>query len=99
VPGIEDFIDARLIKSPHLSTDKMLNNAFKKNLLQEVKGNTYVETECDIWVDKSKLAAQIFDVKGYSKKHRLKFFDVPNLIDFSDESCSFFNELAKTENL
>jgi len=61
----------------------MLSNAFKKDLLQKVNGNTYVETECDIWMDKTKLAEQIFDVKGYSKRHRLQFFDVPNVTDFS----------------
>ena len=66
MPGIEDFIEGRLIKSLHLSTEKMLSNAFKKNLLQEVNGNTYVETECDIWMDKAKLAARLYDVNGYS---------------------------------
>jgi len=77
----------------------MLSNAFKKHLLQKMKGITYVETECDIWMDKAKLAKRLFDKTGYSKKLQLQFFDVPNVIDFSDKSCRFFNELANTKNL
>jgi hypothetical protein len=41
----------------------------------------------------------LFDPKGFAKKLRLTFFDIPGINDMSEESDSFFEVLAGTDNL
>ena len=63
------------------------------------KGYEYAIQEFPIWVDKSKVAQKLFNLKGFPKKLRLCFFDIPNITDLSEKSDEFFDVLADSENL
>ena len=99
VPGIVDFLEARMIKSPHLSTDKMVANELAEEKKTVANGYSYAIEEFPVWVDKSRVAKALFNPKGFPKKLRLCFFDIPNITDLSEESDEFFNVLADSENL
>ena len=99
VPGIVDYLEARMIKSPQLSTEKMMANELYGEKKSVVKGYEYAIEEFPIWVDKSKVVEKLFDPKGFPKKLRLCYFDIPHISDLSEESDEFFNVLAESENL
>ena len=62
-------------------------------------GYQYAIEEFPIWVDKSRVAKELFNPKGFPRKLRLCFFDIPNISDLSEESDEFFNALADSNNL
>ena len=99
VPGIVEYLEARMIKSPHLSTKFMEANELYNEKKSVVKGYEYAIEEFPIWVDKKRVSDSLFDPKGFPKKLRLCFFDIPNIMDMSEESDEFFNVLAESDNL
>ena len=99
VPGIVDYLEARMIKSPHLSTEKMVSNTLYQAKINVTHGWEYSVEEFPIWVDKAKVAKELFNPKGFPKRLRLCFFDIPNISDLSPESDEFFNVLADSDNL
>lgn len=99
VPGIVDYLQARMIRSPHLATERMVANELLESRKAVANGYQYATEEFPIWVDKAKVANELFDPKGFPKRLRLCFFDIPNISDLSKESDEFFNVLADSDNL
>lgn len=93
------FIEGRMIKSPHLSVEKMETSALLKKKVKESNNRKYATKEFQIWESKSTVAKNIFDPYGFAKKLKLCFFDIPNINDQSPESDHFFNVLAECDNL
>ena len=62
-------------------------------------GYNYVIQEFPIWVNKSRVARECFNPKGFPKRLKLCFFDIPNINDMSPESDEFIAELANSDNL
>lgn len=73
-----------MTSSSHLSTEKMLSNELIKSKRGIANGYTYAIEEFPIWVSKSRVAKELFDPKGFPKKLRLCFFDIPNINDMSE---------------
>ena len=77
----------------------MMANELYEHKKLVVSGYEYAIEEFPIWVDKSRVARELFDPKGFPKKLRLCFFDIPNISDMSEESDEFYNVLAESNNL
>ena len=74
-------------------------NALAEEKKEVANGYSYAIEEFPVWVDKSRVVKTLFNPKGFPKKLRLCFFDIPNITDLSKESDEFFNVLADSENL
>ena len=56
VPGIVEYLNSRMIQSPHLDSEKMEMNDLLEEKKLVAKGYEYAIQEFPIWVDKSKVA-------------------------------------------
>ena len=88
-----------MIKSPHLSSEKMEMNDLQEDKKLMARGHEYAIQEFPIWVDKARVADELFNLKGFPKKLRMCFFDIPNITDLSEKSDEFFDVLADSDNL
>jgi hypothetical protein len=70
-----------MIKSPHLSVEKMETSALKEAKTNETNNRKYASKEFQIWESKSLVAKSLFDPNGFAKKLKLCFFDIPNVND------------------
>ena len=77
----------------------MMANELYEHKKQIATGHEYAIEEFPIWVDKARVERELFDPKGFPKKLRLCFFDIPNISDMSEESDDFFNALAECNHL
>ena len=77
----------------------MVSNELVTEKKAVANGYQYAIEEFPIWVDKSRVAKELFNPNGFPKRLRLCFFDIPNINDMSEESDAFFNALAESDNL
>ena len=88
-----------MIKSPQLSGDYFKTNDLKPERKLKAKGFEYALQEFPIWANKTTVAKELFNSKGFPKRINICYFDIPNCTDTSKESDKFFEALADSENL
>ena len=64
IPQVKEFIQARMVVSPQLSVEKMINNALNEDKVQQVNAFEYVVEEFSIWASKSEVAGKVFNTDG-----------------------------------
>ena len=94
IPEVIDYIRSRMIKSPQLKTEKMLNNALNEDKVQHVNNFSYVVEEFPIWANKKDVNDSCFNNEGIPTRLDLCFFDISYITDQSKDSDEFFNVLA-----
>jgi len=98
MPIIVDYIEARMVKSPHLSVDKMeMQELLPHKKFIAFTGYQYGTAELPIWTDKARVIKEMFKPVGFPKKFRLCYFDIPGIADMSKASENFFKVLADSD--
>jgi hypothetical protein len=102
IPIVGDFLDSRLIMSPHLDCASLNRKALRKTLTSYPSDPTdkkYIHMIGDPWQDKNKLKASMFDDTEFEKTIKVMYFDIPKLHEFSKEGDKFFSYLFETGNI
>ena len=99
VPGIADYLEARVKESPQLAAEVLKTTDLRSDRKLMARGHEYALQEFPIWADKAVVAEELFDAKGFPRRLRLCFFDIPNCADTSDACDHFFNALSDSDNL
>jgi hypothetical protein len=93
-PTLGEFLDERLVTSPHLDARLLKRAAIRKVFTRA----DYGFMVADIWQDKNVLKSELFMENEFEKRINLKFFDIPKLHEFSKEGEKFFDLLENTQN-
>ena len=94
VPEVIGYLRARMIRSPQLSVEWMLNQPLREEQTRSVNRFEYIAEEFPIWADKREVGKRVFNPDGIPRRLELCFFDIPYIVDQSRGSDRFFRTLA-----
>jgi hypothetical protein len=86
-PYLGEFLDARLIKSPHLNQKSLTRKAIKAEKTEHTDNQNYGTMIAMPWQDINTLKEELFDPNAFATSIEIRYFDIPSLHEFGAHGC------------